>query len=66
MNRTQSQGTQHIGPEQVREALFAKRRPLVKPLFAPDRPAGIPIVTFEPAEPERVSFFRKIADFFRS
>ncbi len=66
VNQTQSQGTQHVGPEQVREALFAKRRPLVKPLFAPNRPAGVPIVSFEPAEPEHVSFFRRIADFFRA
>ncbi len=50
-----------VTPDDVRAALFTKRRPLVKPLFSPDRPTGVPIVF---VEAQKIPLSQRIMRFF--
>ncbi len=56
-------GTREVTADDIRAALFVTRRPLVKPLFAPDRPTGEPV---EFIEAPQVSFLQRVIRFFRA
>ncbi len=61
MDMGHAERTSNVTSDDIRDALFNEPRPVVKPLFTPDRPVG---VRFEHEVEKRISIVQRIIRFF--